>query len=190
MRVTAGAAVILAAYAGAVEYASYADEVLGFSLEVPGGYTAATPAPLEGARGRAVRLSWKDAPRQELEVLVFTRAAPYESVVVLAALFQRRLGLAAGFDVEGVPLTAAELSRAGGDDGLRAEHAVGEGPGGRRVETLFLAAGPRRWRLEVWYPTAGDGLLAAAAEHVINSFKVLPVGEEGAAAPEGAAAKE
>ena len=165
-------------YAFGVGYELYENDALGVALHVPPGFKADVPAPAEGGKTRALELAWRDGPYAGLNALIVAREAEYADVVVLAGMFQRRLGVSVGFEVEAEPLSKVELASAGAEDGLRASYEVGDENGRRRLEVLFLSCDKRRCRLEISFAVADDARLGAVAEQMINSFKILAAAEE------------
>ncbi len=165
-------------YATGAESELYENDALGVALHVPPGFKANVPAPAEGGGTRALELSWREGPYAGLNALIVAREAEYADVVVLAGLFQRRLGVSPGFDVEGEPLSKVELASAGAEDGLRASYEVGDENGRRRLDVLFLSRDKRRYRLEISFAVVDDARLGAIAEQMINSFKIVPAASE------------
>jgi hypothetical protein len=160
------------------EYELYEDDALGVALHVPPGFEADVREPAEGGKTRALELKWRDGPYAGLNALMVAREAEYADAVVLAGMFQRRLGVPAGFDVEAQPLSKVELASAGAEDGLRASYEVSNGNGRRRLEVLFLSRDRRRYRLEISFAVVDDARLEAVAEQMINSFEILAASEE------------
>ena len=166
--------------AGAVagEYGLFTDDALGVTLNVPPGYEAEAAAPDEGVAATAVRLSWPEGPYAGLEVLITRRGAVYANVVIWAGFYQRRRGASSSFEVDGKSLEEAELAAAGADDGLRSSYVVGEQEGRRRLEVLFLASGNDLYVAEVSHPEVVENRLAAAAQEMLSTIKILPPVEE------------
>lgn len=175
---TALGAVCAVPYAVGAGYELYENDALGVALHVPPGFKADVPTPAEGGKTRALELTWRDGPYAGLNALIVAREAEYADVVVLAGLFQRRLGVSAGFEVEAEPLSKVELTSAGAEDGLRASYDVGDENGRRRLEVLFLSRDIRRYRLEISFAVVDDARLGAIAEQMINSFEILPAASE------------
>ncbi len=165
-------------YAVGAEYELYENGALGVALQVPPGFEADVREPAEGGKTRALELGWRDGPYTGLSALIVASEAEYADAVVLAGMFQRRLGVPAGFDVEAEPLSKVELASAGAEDGLRASYEVGEENGRRRLEVLFLSRGRRRYRLEISFAVVEGARLGAVAEQMINSFTILAATEE------------
>jgi hypothetical protein len=165
-------------YAVGAEYELYENGALGVALRVPPGFKADVREPAEGGKTRALELRWRGGLYAGLSALIVAREAEYADVVVLAGMFQRRLGVPAGFDVEAESLSKVELTNAGAEDGLRASYEVGEENGRRRLEVLFLSRGRRRYRLEISFAVVDDARLGAVAEQMINSFKILAAASE------------
>jgi len=163
--------------AGAVagEYELFTDDALGVTLNVPPGYEAEEAAPDdEGVPVSAVRLSWPEGPYAGLEVLMTRREAAYANVVIWAGFYQRRRGASSSFEVEGEVLEEAELAAAGADDGLRSSYVIGEEEGTRRLEVLFLTSGNNLYVAEVSHPEVVENSLAAAAQEMLSTIKILP----------------
>jgi hypothetical protein len=165
-------------YALGVGYEFYENDALGVALQVPPDFKADVRERAEGGKTRALELSWRGGPYAGLKALIVAGEAEYADVVVLAGLFQRRLGVSAGFDVEAEPLSKVEFAGAGAEDGLRASYEVGDENGRRRLDVLFLSRDKRRYRLEISFAVVDGARLGAVAEQMINSFKILPAAEE------------
>lgn len=171
-------AACLPAGANAGEYELFTHDALGVTLNAPPGYEAEAAPPAEGAGATAVRLSWPEGPYAGLEALITRREAAYANVVIWAGFYQRRLGASASFEADGVVLGEAELAAAGADDGLRSSYVAGE-PGGRRcLDLLFLASANNFYAVEVSHPEIVENRLAAAAQEMLSSIKILPPVEE------------
>jgi hypothetical protein len=170
--------------AAAAEFELWENGTVGVSCEVPAGFDVWEPVNGESAPAKTVRLEWGDGPYEGLRLLVVRREARYDDVAVTAGLFQRRVGVSAEFEAEGEPLNHEELVAAGADDGLRALYVLSENEGESRLDVLFLAAGDRGYRVEISYPVASALELGAAAERMLETFKIMPAEE--AAAEEAA----
>jgi hypothetical protein len=188
-RIAVGAALcatLLTSGVEAAEYESWESDAVGVSCEVPAGYEVWIAEPDETAPTQTVRLEWGDGPYEGLRLLVVRREARYDDAAVTAGLFQRRVGASAEFEAEGAPLSPEELAAAGADDGLRAAYVLTENEGESRLDVLFLAAGDRRYRVEIFYPAVSAPQLGAAAERILETLKIMPAEE--AAAEEAAGA--
>lgn len=179
-------ATLLTSGVEAGEYGLWESDAVGVSCEVPAGFDLWEPVTDESAPAKTVRLEWGDGPCEGLRMLVVRREACYEDAAVTAGLFQRRIGAAATFEAEGELLSPEELAAAGAEDGLRTAHVLTENEGESRLDVLFLAAGDRRYRVEISYPAASELGLGDAAERIFETFKIVPAEEEAAEEAAGA----
>lgn len=179
-------ATLVNAGAAAAEFEFWESAAVGVSCEVPAGFDVRESVPAENVPADAVRLEWGDGPYEGLRLLVVRRDARYEDAAVTAGLFQRRIGASGSFEAEGEPLSPAEHAAASADDGLRGTYVLTENEGGRRLEVLFLAAGDARYRVEISYPVASAPQIGAAAERILETFKIMPAEEEAAEEAAGA----
>jgi len=159
------------------QYELFTDEALGVALEVPAGYEAEKPAPVEGGNASTLHLSWPEGPYAGLDVVLVRRGAAYLNVVIWAGLYQRRLGASSSFEAQAEPLSQAELEAAGAEEGLRVSYEIGEGKERRRLKAAFLPSGKTYYRLEVSYPDVGEGAVEAAAAKMIDTLRLVPAGE-------------
>ena len=173
----AWAALCLLANVASGQYELFTDEALGVALEVPAGYEAEKPAPVEGGNASTLHLSWPEGPYAGLDVVLVRRGAAYLNVVIWAGLYQRRLGASSSFEAQAEPLSQAELEAAGAEEGLRVSYEIGEGKERRRLKAAFLPSGKTYYRLEVSYPDVGEGAVEAAAAKMIDTLRLVPAGE-------------
>jgi hypothetical protein len=172
--------------AEAAEYELWESDAVGVSCEVPPGFDVYESVPGGKVPAGTVRLEWGDGPYEGLRLLVVRREARYEDAAVTAGLFQRRIGATAAFEAEGEPLSPEELAAAGAEDGLRTAYVLAENEGESRLDVLFLAAGDRRYRVEISYPAASELERGDAAARMLETFKIMPAGEEAAEEAAGA----
>ncbi len=175
----------IATFAAADEATTFADEAAGFRFEVAPGYVVSYPN--GGAPGAAVvRLDWPAGPWQGIEAAVAHRDGPCESPSFLLDVWERRAAGAAPVS-ERRPLGDAELLAAGADDGVSAAYILTAGGVSRRLELVVYAAGPRRYSLEVSYPSS-DATVEAGV--LISTFRILSADAKETPPAGAAAAKE